>query len=94
MRSLVTLASLVPLFAFYGCVFSSRSVERLGPFMLILVIGPPMFVCWGLTCKFCRKVVVCPFCGGSLWRCGSGNFKPRRMQVTANCCPQCRAPIV
>jgi len=77
-RSLVTLSSMLPLLACIGYFFPARSLDQLGPFILIPVFGPPMIVAWLLTCNYCRKAVVCPFCGGSLWSCGSGNFKPRR----------------
>jgi hypothetical protein len=37
----------------------------------------------------------CPFCGGSLWKLGTENFKARRMKVRADAtgCPHCGARL-
>ena len=61
-----------------------------------LLFGPPLIVCWILTERYCKPAASCPHCEGSLWACGSGNFKPRRMNVRydAKACPHCGAPIV
>ena len=48
-----------------------------------------------MTRFYCRPAVRCPHCGGSLWYCGTGNFKPRRMALRADAraCRQCGAAI-
>ncbi len=49
-----------------------------------------------MTKAWCEKRVLCPHCGSSLWECGTGNFKPRRMNVRegVDTCPGCGAAIV
>ena len=71
------------------------TVARSG-WMLVWLFGPPSVIVWLITKTLCRTMVVCPACGKSLWRCGTGNFKPRRMRVRddAKSCPHCEAAIV
>jgi hypothetical protein len=47
------------------------------------------------TVLLCPLVAACPVCGGSLWPCGSGSFKPRRVTVRpeVSACPHCHSPI-
>ena len=63
---------------------------------LVLIFGIPLVVCWLLTKFYCRQAVRCPHCGASLWGCGTGNFKPRRMKVRKDVteCPTCHTPIM
>jgi len=62
----------------------------------IVFFGTGLLVMLVYTRWIFRKSVPCPICGGSLWDCGTGNFKPRRMRVRndALCCPHCHADIV
>lgn len=66
-----------------------------GPAVLIL-FGGFFAVSWAMTRFYCEPAVSCPHCGKSLWRCGTGNFKPRRMQIRRDVdqCPHCHVPIV
>ena len=52
-------------------------------------------VAWLMTKYYCRRGVPCPRCGGSLWNCGTRNFKPRRMRIRdgIEVCPHCGAAI-
>jgi hypothetical protein len=63
---------------------------------LAAFFGLPSVLDLVLRRTFCRNRVRCPFCQASLWTCGTGNFKPRRMKVRADvhACPQCQTPIV
>lgn len=58
--------------------------------------GIPLLLDFILSQTFCISQVRCPYCNASLWKCGSGNFKPRRMKVRddVHACPGCGAPIV
>lgn len=62
----------------------------------VLFFGVPLLVCWIVTVQICRRMVTCPYCTTSLWSCGSGNFKPRRMKIRdeVSRCPNCGIPIV
>lgn len=63
---------------------------------LAAFFGLPLLLDTVLSRTFCRNRVRCPFCQASLWTCGTGNFKPRRMKVRADvhACPNCQTPIV
>ncbi len=63
---------------------------------LMIFFGGFFAVSWTLTQFYCKPAVPCPHCGKSLWGCGTGNFKPRRMKVRRDAteCPNCRTPIV
>lgn len=65
--------------------------------LLIIVVyfGVPLVVSWIVTVHLCKKMVLCPACGDSLWACGTGNFKPRRMKIRdgVSSCPHCGVPI-
>lgn len=65
------------------------------PLVLLVVFGPSALICWLMTVCYCRPKVSCPYCLHSLWDCGTGNFKPRRIDVRneAQQCPNCSAPI-
>jgi hypothetical protein len=62
---------------------------------LTIFFAVPGLFCLILTYGYCRSAVRCPNCGESLWCCGTGSFKPRRMRVRDEvaACPQCAAPI-
>ena len=92
-RSVITLASaIVTLFVMAAIPGMANNASVLP---VIVFFGVPLLVSWIVTVLLCKRMVVCPACGGSLWACGSGNFKPRRMKVKdgVNCCPHCRTPI-
>ncbi len=84
----------------FGCLWLLALIGAPGfvafPVFILLVFGLPLAVSWHLTERYCKPAVVCPHCGETLWACGSGNFKPRRMKVRydAHSCPQCGARIV
>lgn len=65
------------------------------PLVLLVFFGPSALICWLMTVFYCRPKVICPYCLHSLWDCGTGNFKPRRIDVRKDAweCPNCNAPI-
>jgi hypothetical protein len=98
MRALITLGSeIVALFS-VSIILAIAHLEpqRAGPAVLFLcVFGIPLLVCWTWTVKVCHTSVTCPSCGDSLWSCGTGNFKARRMRIKKEIhrCPHCGIPI-
>lgn len=91
-RSLVTMLSSVALLI-AAAVFG----ESLGPGgMAVVFFGGSQFVMVFLTRFYCRRAVRCPHCGNSLWPCGTGNFKPRRMRIRSDAqqCSYCHAMFV
>lgn len=95
-RSIVTMLVAIPL-AVTALAFVAFLVPRFAfVFFPIYYFGGCGFVSWMLTKYHCRPAVACPRCGTSLWDCGTGNFKPRRMKVRNNVdeCPNCRTPIL
>jgi len=87
-RSGVTMASVLPLMILGGLVFSEVGG-------VIGLFGGALTVERLMTRFYCRRAVRCPNCGGSLWDCGTGNFKPRRMRLRSDAegCRQCGAVI-
>jgi hypothetical protein len=65
------------------------------PLALLVFFGPSALICWLMSVYYCRPKVICPYCLHSLWDCGTGNFKPRRIDVRKDAreCPNCNAPI-
>ena len=65
------------------------------PFALLVLFGPSALICWLMAVFYCRPKVICPHCLHSLWDCGTGNFKPRRIDVRKDAreCPNCGSPI-
>jgi len=92
-RSCVTMVSSLPLAAIVMSAIPPgpwRAEESIVAFFGgVLVIGALM------TKFYCRRAVTCPVCGASLWDCGTGNFKPRRMRLRADvhAGPNCGTPI-
>lgn len=102
-RRLITFAllrSLLTMLAAVGGICLVPSIPEMprGPSELVFLagLGVAGIVCWVFTVLICRRVVTCPFCTKSLWSCGTGNFKPRRMEVRddVSSCPNCGVPIV
>ena len=93
-RALVTLASTIPN-AIVIALLIPRFEARFPVFPLIVFIVP-LAVAGLMTRFYCRRRVRCPHCDASLWDCGTGNFKPRRMKLRDEVreCPSCQAPIV
>jgi hypothetical protein len=97
-RSAVTMLSGLAIFFIAGLIAfllplddGTKAAIGLGSF-----IGGFLLVSWLMTKYYCRRAVRCPRCSESLWDCGTGNFKPRRMKVRDDVreCPNCGAPIV
>jgi hypothetical protein len=85
-RSVVTMLCMVP-----GVVVGGIVMECVGKTAGVLtVFGIPLVISWLLTEFYCKSAVVCPNCGGSLWSCGTGNFKPRNMKLRSANCPTCQ----
>jgi hypothetical protein len=63
---------------------------------VVVFISFPLVICWIVSVQICRRMVRCPCCAKSLWSCGNGAFKPRRMRLKddAFACPHCGVPIV
>ena len=93
-RSVVTMLSVVLSLLLAGELFGESI--RVSPVPLIVIFGGPALVGWLMTVFYCQRTVLCPRCGQSLWNCGTGNFKPRRMKVREDVveCPSCRSPIL
>jgi hypothetical protein len=93
-RALITFAA--AFLSIFGmtviCAAIGVNPDSLGSAAAVLcVFGIPGLVCWIWTVKVCRNSVRCPFCANSLWSCGTGNFKARRMRLRkdTNACPHC-----
>jgi len=58
--------------------------------------GGPLIVMHLLTHFYCKPAVICPYCGSSLWHCGNGCFKTRRMKILddATGCTECGAVLI
>lgn len=94
-RSVVTMVAAIPLLMIALAI--DAFLIGAFPFAFFgLYFGGFLFVSWVLTKYHCRAAVTCPRCGFSLWGCGTGNFKPRRMRVKERTveCPNCHTPIV
>ena len=90
-RALITVTSCI-----LGLALLSAIPEQSSPLVgLAVLFGWSWLVVWIVTKAYCEKAVVCPYCGGSLWKCGTGNFKPRKMHVRddARECPHCQVPL-
>ena len=76
-----------------GAILPKAAINS--PFVLLAFFGPSALICWLMTVCYCRPKVICPYCLHSLWDCGTGNFKPRRIDVKndARECPNCNSPI-
>src|SRR5262245_49567512 len=92
LRSRITLSSLILPVVLIGAIPALADKANILP--VLLLFGIPCFVDWIVTVYVCRPMVTCPSCGKSLWQCGTGNFKPRRMRIKegVNQCPHCGLP--
>jgi hypothetical protein len=95
-RAIVALSSEVVALVVLGPLSGATGLEPkdMGELTGVFVVfGVPLLVCWAVTVKYCRRFVSCPHCGGSLWSCGTGSFKARRMRIKKDMhsCPHCRA---
>jgi len=63
---------------------------------ILIIFGSFYVLSWIITRVYCVPKVVFPNCGYSLWKCGTGNFKPRRMKLRkdATACPGCGIRII
>jgi NhaP-type Na+/H+ or K+/H+ antiporter len=95
LRSVLTMLSALGTMILLGAILPG--VPQNAAVLVVLVyFGVPLLVCWIVTVLICRRLVTCPYCPNSLWSCGSGNFKPRRMKVRdeVSRCPHCGVPIL
>ena len=98
LRALITLGSEIIAFFLMSIILAATGIEQkrvTSSAFFVCVFGVPLLVCWIWTVKVCRASVTCRSCGSSLWSCGTGNFKARRMQIKKgiNCCPHCGVPL-
>lgn len=97
LRSILTLLSCIVIAIFLAAV---ATVAPITPnsrvFYIAAFFGFPLLISWVLTQVLCKPLVRCPCCDASLWQCGTGNFKPRRMRIRsdATACPNCGAKFV
>ena len=93
-RSAVSMLSFLLLMPLLGLL--PKEWIASGPAVPIVLFGGFLAISWAMTEFYCKLAVPCPNCGKSLWCCGTGNFKPRRMQVRREAveCPHCHVPIV
>jgi hypothetical protein len=92
-RSLITLTFAVLVLLVFAFAIGPNG----NPVWLFLgYFGLPLLFCALLTHFLCKPMVRCPRCGVSLWSCGTGSFKPRRMRVRKeiDACPGCGGAIV
>ena len=91
-RSLVTMLSVLPIL-FVGFAVFGDALGHGG--MAVIFFAGPLVVSALLTQVYCKRAVICPHCGGSLWHCGTGNFKPRRMKIRNDVegCSRCHAKL-
>lgn len=69
--------------------------DLIGFAFAIAFFGVPLVLDFVMVRWYCHDAVVCPNCNHTLWGCGSGNFKPRKMRLRADAleCPSCHTPI-
>lgn len=90
-RSIVTMMVSLP------AVLLVIGLAAIPPLATIATIfGISLTVAFALTQLLCRPMVKCPHCGRSLWKLGTGNFKPRRMRIRSGAtgCSGCGARLV
>ena len=93
-RSVVTLSFGLVTVIVTGALVTASIIQ--GAWVLVAFFGPPLVLSAILTELVCKPMVKCPHCSASLWKCGTGNFKPRRMRIRddAKTCPNCHADFV
>jgi hypothetical protein len=93
MKKAAQIRSVASMLAFVlGLFLAVVFVPAIAPIaMLLVAIVITTAVDVAVTIFLCRRSVVCPFCGESLWKCGTGNFKPRRLTLNPgiDACPSC-----
>ena len=91
-RAVITLLSSIPTLFLLSMIPVADGMKWI---LLVAFFGAYFVVSWVLTATLCRRMVPCPHCQGSLWECGSGNFKARRMRIRKDVrgCPHCGAVI-
>ncbi len=91
-RSIFSMLAILPSLVIGGLIVGDSGNEGL---LILIVFGIPMLVSVGITELYCKRIVSCPYCGGTMWNCGTGNFKPRRMKLRKDRdeCPKCHAAI-
>ena len=93
-RSVLTMLSVLPILFVAFAVFGESMGGGSGG-MAAVSFGGPLVVMVLITQFYCKRAVKCPHCGSSLWHCGTGNFKPRRMRIRkeAEGCLQCHGSL-
>jgi hypothetical protein len=93
-RSWITLPSALGV-VYLLSLFPGIDRDRFVCLIVFLFFSIPMLIGWLVTVCICRRMVKCPYCRHSLWECGTGNFKPRRMKVRDDVqqCPNCGVPF-
>ena len=90
-RAIITMLSIFPILLIAVAVFGNEPTGA----VVVVFFGSQFVVSWILTRFYCKRAVTCPHCGSSLWHCGTGNFKPRRMRIRrdARGCLECHAVL-
>ncbi len=95
-RAVVTMLFVIPMMVAAGIV-AEAFPDNNGKGIVggLIFVAGLIFVSWLMTEFYCKRRVTCPICGGSLWKCGTGNFKPRHMRLRGDIseCPTCHARI-
>ena len=98
-RSIITMLSMLPILLVLGILLrilgEPQGAGGLMVLYFVLCFGGPAIVSGLITHFYCRREVTCPYCGNSLWSCGTGNFKPRKMRIRRDAqeCSRCHAKL-
>jgi hypothetical protein len=95
LRFWITLASFAVTLFVIPVFFAAMGIDPKKPASAFILFGVPTVVYRICTINICRESVRCPFCGKSLWSCGTGNFKVRRLRIKSDvhACPHCGSPL-
>lgn len=90
-RAAMTMLAIVPVAIVLFVLLANHPL-----YAVAAVVGTGLAISFALTRLLCTALVKCPHCAHSLWDCGTGNFKPRRMRIRndATGCPRCGARLV
>jgi len=91
-RAAVTMLGCIPLAVVGAAILGNVLAKKAA---VLLFFGSFFGLERAMTYFYCRRKVKCPYCGSSLWDCGTGNFKPRRLRIREDAagCTTCGARL-